>query len=86
METNETIINGSVPNQVPEMNPVPQKKGKGAWKAVVAVVSVSYTHLDVYKRQVCSRSCSDRQQYARKQGISQSFGGSAEPTGIGAAV
>ena len=38
METNETIINGSVPNQVPEMNPVPQKKGKGAWKAVVAVV------------------------------------------------
>lgn len=38
METNETIINGSVPNQVPEMNPVPQKKGKGAWKVVVAVV------------------------------------------------
>lgn len=38
METNETMINGSVPNQVPEMNPVPQKKGKGAWKAVVAVV------------------------------------------------
>ena len=38
METNETIINGSVPNQVPEMNPAPQKKGKGAWKAVVAVV------------------------------------------------
>lgn len=38
METKETIINGSVPNQVPEMNPVPQKKGKGAWKAVVAVV------------------------------------------------
>lgn len=38
METNETIINGSAPNQVPEMNPVPQKKGKGAWKAVVVVV------------------------------------------------
>ena len=38
METNETMINGSVPNQVPEMNPAPQKKGKGAWKAVVAVV------------------------------------------------
>lgn len=38
METNETMINGSVPNQVPEMNPVPQKKGKGAWKVVVAVV------------------------------------------------
>lgn len=32
------MINGSVPNQVPEMNPVPQKKGKGVWKAVVAVV------------------------------------------------
>ena len=38
METNETMINGSVPNQVPEMNPAPQKKGKGAWKVVVAVV------------------------------------------------
>ena len=32
------MINGSVPNQVPEMNPAPQKKGKGAWKVVVAVV------------------------------------------------
>ncbi len=38
METNETMINNDVPNQVPEANPVPQKKGKGAWKAVVAVV------------------------------------------------
>ena len=38
METNETMINGNVPNQVPEMNPAPQKKGKGAWKVVVAVV------------------------------------------------